>query len=432
MAGLRTQQLNALQTTGQENIQFLVYDKDGNKLSNEIKNVLITVPGVLRPINENLSVEYIRPLKEVVKTTNIIDYRLLNQNPTFRYGTYNWSFGTGAALIQPNTIYGDVIPVSGLYCLNQNLPKQGDDKTNHLIKTISSQTIATTEKDIEIGFDYYVRSSKKNEPVRSRFFISVGADNTGNGTIDLMYSFTDNKFKTGTFTDDEFFKTVDVSSYNKWIKFQTTLDNVNFGSYQSSKIELKVFPLAIADEENYINSISNSFIDALFIGQKKDFKKMTHTKTNGINTELLDVAPINNLTGEYKLPNAFLTNEIDDFDINNINGNYGRVDRIDYLNDSLDKLVMQEILNDYRSPIKKYEGEFYRDDAEEIPIYFYNKIWVNFGTDVLQDTAPCMIDSMEFDVKANIYRINMHIPNIGSFVSILLDDAPSYDRFKHE
>ena len=93
---------------------------------------------------------------------------------------------------------------------------------------------------------------------------------------------------------------------------------------------------------------------------------------------------------------------------------------------------MQEIINDYRSPIKKYEGEFYRDDAVEVPIYFYNKIWVNFGTSVLQDTASCMIDSLEFDVKANVYKINMHIPNIGSFVNELLDDAASYDRFKFE
>lgn len=432
MAGLRTQQLNALQTTGEENIDFLVYDKDGNKLSNETKNVLITAPGVLRPINENLSVEYLRPLKEAIKTTEIVDYKLLNKNPNFRYSTFNWSFGSGVSLIQPNQIFGDIVPVSGLYCLHQQLPKQGDDKTNHLIKTILAQTIALNEQDIEIGYEYYVRSSKRNEPVRSRFFLSVGADTTGNGSVNLMYDFQENKFSTGTFTDDKFFKIVDVSTYNKWVKYRTSLQNVNFESFSSAKLEVKLFPLAFADQDQFINSISNTFVDAFYIGQKKDFKKIIHTKTNGLNTELLDIAPINNLTGEYKLPNAFLTNEIDDFDTNNINGEYGRKDRIDYLNNTLDKIVLQEIINDYRSPIKKYEGEFYRDDAVEIPIYFYNKIWVNFGTDVLQDRASCMIDSLEFDVKANIYKVNMHIPNIGSFVSELLDDAVSYDRFKFE
>ena len=67
------------------------------------------------------------------------------------------------------------------------------------------------------------------------------------------------------------------------------------------------------------------------------------------------------------------------------------------------------------APIKKYEGEFYRDDAEELPIFFYNKIWVNFGSTVLQDTVSSMIDSLEYDVKKNVYKVNMHLRSCGFF-----------------
>ena len=66
--------------------------------------------------------------------------------------------------------------------------------------------------------------------------------------------------------------------------------------------------------------------------------------------------------------------------------------------------------------------------------FIFNKVWVNFGENILQDTVSAMIDSMEFDVKKNIYRINMHLPNVGTLFDIVFvqDDVNSYDKFKFE
>ena len=112
-----------------------------------------------------------------------------------------------------------------------------------------------------------------------------------------------------------------------------------------------MFPLSLNGVVD--TSITHTFVDALYVGQKTDFQKITHTKTNGIQTEILDNAPVNTLTGEYKLPVSFLSNELDNDDLNNIAGEYGRKDRIDFLNFSLDRLVLQEILNDYSGTYKK-------------------------------------------------------------------------------
>jgi len=435
---LRKQQNDLLKDINSEFVEFKVFDKDGVQKSNVVKDVLISCPTVLKPINENLSIEYLRPLKEAIKTTDINPLKLLNYNPTFRYSTFNWSFGTLTSpnkveLLQPNTVIPGVIPVSGLFCLSQRIPLTADDKTNHLIKTVSTSTIAESGRDLEIGFSYYIRDVQSVSTVKSRFFTSIGADTTGNGTMDLMYDFSENKFSTGTFTDDKFFKLVQASGYNRWHNYKTTLNDISFNGVDSAKLEIKLFPLST----NGILDISLSyiFVDAFYIGQSKGFKKITHTKTNGFNTEIFDSFPTNNLTGEYKMPNSFLTNEIDDFDLSQINGFFGRADRVEStLTDSLDKLILQEKLNDYRAPIKKYEGDFYRDDANEIPIYFFNKVWVNFGENILQDTVSAMIDSMEFDVKKNIYRINMHLPNVGTLFDIVFvqDDVNSYDKFKFE
>jgi len=87
--------------------------------------------------------------------------------------------------------------------------------------------------------------------------------------------------------------------------------------------------------------------------------------------------------------------------------------------------VLQEIINDFREPLKRYEGSFYKDDSDVVPIYFYNKLWVNFGTTVLQEPVSAIIDEMEFNVKQNEYRIVMHLPNQD-------DDKITYDLYKFE
>lgn len=452
MSLLRKQQSDLLKQTNSEFVEFKVFDKDGNQKANQVKNILISCPTVLRPINENLSIEYVRPVKEAIKTTNINPLKIINSNPTFRYSSFNWNIGSTTSnnnkieLLQPNTVIPGVNPISGLWCLSQKFPLTVVDKTNHIVKTVLSETVVEPEKDLEIGFSYYVQDVGQTfggeTPVR--YFISIGADSTGNGSVDLMYDFTDNKFSTGTFTDDKFFSSIQVSSFNKWNNYKTTLQNINFNGFDSAKLEVKIFPLStIGTTLGFIGySTRYSFIDVFYIAQKKDFKKITHTKTNGTNTEIFDSFPVNSLTGEYKLEDTFLTNEIDVFDLNMINGNYGRADRVEFGNaDSLDKIILLEILNDYREPLKRYEGDFYRNDAEELPIFFYNKVWVNFGDTILQDVCSAIIDSMEYDVKKNVYRINMHLPNIG--ISSLFnydltglpfksDDVGSYDKFKFD
>ena len=440
---LRLQQYNALVNTGEENIEFNVYDSDGNQLANVIRNVLIQAPTTLVPINENLNIEYERPLKKVIKETKVNSISLLNENPTFRYGVYNWSVGTvpnrTVEILQPNSLIGNIVPLSGLYCLYLNVPSNGDDKTNHIIKTIQSDTVAFSGQNIEIGFSYYIRSGNPTESVPSRFFISVGLSTTRTGSISQMYDFESNQFTTGSFTDDKFFKTIDASKYNKWNRYRTTLENIYFGTGQLRYLEVKLYPLSLNGVIDV--SLSSVFIDNFNIGKKEDFTKIKHTKTNGVNTELLNQEPINNLTGEKKLPQGFLTNEISsgfrfNTQISAITGTFGREDRVDFANNTLDKLVKQEIINDYRSPLKKYEGDFYRDDASEIPIFFYHKIWINYGLNVLQDFNSATIDSMEYDVKANKYSLRLHLANIGSMLDLQglldVDDQPTFDTFEFD
>ena len=62
MGIIRTEQTRLLQDNGTENIEFFVYDKNGDARAplNQSKDVLKQVPSVMQPINSNLMVEYLR------------------------------------------------------------------------------------------------------------------------------------------------------------------------------------------------------------------------------------------------------------------------------------------------------------------------------------------------------------------------------------
>jgi len=158
MGTIRTEQTRLLQDNGTENIEFFVYDKDGAAKStlNQTKDVLKQIPSNLSPINSNLSVEYLRPLRDAIKTTTSEDIQLLNKNPNFRYSNFNWDIGSvgGTALAEvalPSQVFPGINPITGIYCLIQNDVPSTSERTNHMIKNILSDTPIISGEDLEIS-----------------------------------------------------------------------------------------------------------------------------------------------------------------------------------------------------------------------------------------------------------------------------------------
>ena len=112
-----------------------------------------------------------------------------------------------------------------------------------------------------------------------------------------------------------------------------------------------------------------------------------------------------NFSGLITTDDLILTNE----EYGKINGDFYRSrDKTNYLK-SLEKITTQQVLNDYRSFVSRYEGDLYNNNNN--PLGLHNKIWVNFGTSVLQEPVSCYIDSLSYNVKRNTYSVIMHVPN---------------------
>ena len=438
MGTIRTEQTRLLQENGTENIEFFVYDKDGNAKTTlkQSKDVLKQVPSNLTPINQDLQVEYLRPLRDAIKTTKTNQMLLLNKNPNFRYKTFNWDITASKATVQiPSQILYGVNPISGIYCLYQDEVPLTDSKTTYMIKNILGETAIVSGRDIEISWNYYVFTGIGGTNIKQ--FMSVGLDSTNNGTINKMYDFGDNKFiaecsdcgegdEPIAFTDDRFFKKIDYTQFDSWNKYKTTLQANLTGTETNPHIEVKLFQVTGSEVP-----FAKVFFDGFEISQKSSATKRIHIRRRGNTFKLIDGAITevqDNVTGEYNQKETFLSNEVDPLNVAYLEapGIYTRINLpLSILTNTLDKNVLQEIINDYRSPVKRYEGTFYKDDADTVPIYFYNKLWVNYTTSVLQEPVSAIIDELEYNVKQNEYRITMHLPNQD-------DDKLAFDLYKFE
>ena len=427
MGIIRAEQTRLLQENGTEIIEFFVYDKNGDPKSplNETKDVLKQIPSVLSPINQDLELEYLPPVRDVIKKTKTNALQLLNKNPNFRYQNFNWNITSSLGSVQiPSQILAGVNPISGIYCLYQPSIPLTDSKTTHLVKNILSDTPIVSGRDIQISWNYYIFTCIGATNVKQ--FISIGLDSTNNGSINKMYNFETNKFETGTFTNDEYFQKIDYTNLDQWSKYTTTIQANLTSTETSPHIEVKLFQVSGSEVP-----FGKVFFDGLSISQKISSTTKTHTRRRGnlfrnIGGEIT-LDENENVTGEYIQKQTFLSNEIDKNSINYFPNEFSRKDRplSFYSTNTLDKNVLQEIINDYRSPLKRYEGTFYKDDSDVVPVYFYHKLWVNFGTTVLQEPVSAIIDEMEFDVKQNQYRIVMHLPNQD-------DDQVAFDLYKFE
>ena len=92
-----------------------------------------------------------------------------------------------------------------------------------------------------------------------------------------------------------------------------------------------------------------------------------------------------------------------------ITGDYYRSrDKTNYLK-SIEKITSQQVINDFRNFVIRYEGDLYNNNTN--PIGLHNKVWINFGTSTLQEPVSCYIDGMTYNVKKNLYSAIMHVPN---------------------
>ena len=388
--GIRAAETLSLQTNNDEDIKYHIYNSDGVYQSTSTVDVLSIIPTDLQPIGNNLTKEYLRPIKQYTQSVNMNGFFSTNiiGNSGFEFTTSGWTLTNssvdttfsfqGDASLKSSNIQTSASGTSVTAELANYIDEAGSDFIGYRLKinNFFNSTSGATK-----GFRWQVKAVAfvipGDPPIATRYW---GSNNTW----------------TTTATINE----VEVQNSRRWKSY-----DFNISSLPNNTWQLYFYlydPYQVGSTSGFTDTHWDSIIlDKVYIDsngqrseifQKFDLLQFIRKRTG-------------NFSGLLNLDGLVLTNE----EYGKVFGEWYRSrDKTNYLK-SLEQITTQQVINDYRDYVLRYEGDLYNNNV--LPIGLHNKIWVNFGSSILQEPVSCYIDSMTYNVKKNTYSIVMHVPN---------------------
>ena len=388
--GIRAAETASLQANNDEDIKYDIYNSDGVYQSSSTVNVLSIVPSDLQPIGNNLTKEYLRPLKEYVQNVNMAGFFSTNiiSNSGFEFGTSGWTL-TNSSVVSDFSFQGD----ASLKSTNIQSSSSGTSVTAQLINPISESGSSFIGYKLKLnnffnstsgqtrGFRWQVKAVAvvlPGDPPIATLYWSGSSGWTTTATINEVNIVNNRRWKSYDFTAPALPNNAWQLYFYLYDPFQTTSTSGFTDTHWDSIILDKV----------YINADGQR--SEIF--EKFDLLQFVRKRTG-------------NFSGILNLDGLILTNQ----EYSKISGEFYRSrDKTNYLK-SIEEITTQQVINDYRDFVIRYEGDLYNNNV--LPLGLHNKIWINFGSSVLQEPVSCYIDSMSYNLKKNTYNIIMHIPN---------------------
>lgn len=404
MGTIATAQNTLLTTTGEELVEYNVYDKDGNFVDTHSENVLIEAPSLIKPINNDLTVEFLRPVKKVIRETKLKKLNIVNNDPMSNYGGYNMDFTHPAS----NPVTRAQVEVNSKSLSGERLIKglttstftgSGDLDANATAIQNDSHLVRVGNK-YQVGFSYYIENTVSSlNDLDYYFIVQVSVSDSSSNLY--LYDFENSKFEDVQGSFRRHYKFVKNTNRDVWNNFKVELNAIEDVSDENVNIFFSIKQLTYRTT-NAANAHSAYYIDNFFIDQIWDESTKFIAERNS--------SASTTLTGIHKTEDLLLSNSLGAslFD-GGFDGQFYTKKNGDSSYFKLDELITQEILNDYREYIKRFEGTFYNANPQPIPVALHNKLWLNFSAG--GETISGYIDSMRYDVKSNQYSIVMHLPN---------------------
>lgn len=425
MGQIRNYQTEKLRL-GAENISYKRYDYTGAYVETVDENILFECPKDLIPLNKDLVKNYDRPYKKVEFITDLSGNYFKNENGHFLYDDRHWSLANGA--VQTNALGNTGTDVEIITDQNQTAKALSGNKYFHSdivvnyttpVQMIGNQRqhcVVKTRQPITVEFDYYIETTGTDETYQLAFKYNIQKTYAA-GSSDYTFDFENDEyvnFSQSVFND---FTTTTVNAWGK--------ASFRIKGYQPTDAEkpldevhaeaLICFPNIEGDGGS--GGFQNVYIDNFRIAESYEVEN--HIVSRREQYDYTD----RTYTGQYKAEQNVLSNEAQttEYFIGKIDGYFRRTR--DTADKTLEQIITQEIMNDNRYYMTSYEGTF--RGGRDGHLSLHNKVWIDFGADVLQEPVSCYLDAMKYDIKASEYQIRMHIPNqdddIGSTYNVIVE-----------
>ena len=438
MGTIRNAQFDLLRNSGQEFIQFKRYDKDGVYLETLVEDVLLTAPDEVIPVGNDMTVEYLTPIKKAEYITKVDAFEDVHPNSHFMYSTstnsYKWVNSASMTFVSPAEGSNPVaFPLSkNVYARDSQTTTASTMSTARasaigMIGTATGDTSTFTESEVNAIAPVPQKSDVK---IEFEYFIDSDADFDLEIAFELKYILFHNStvidYDYDAETADWVYNTnpavkkernfIRVQDHNQWQKFtlnvpplavgSLTGDPLNIGDYTNTvHVDFRLsLPIMLTSDASNFNQI---FIDNLKISEAVQTRSTAIMENKSRTTSVI--------SNFYQSKDNILSNALKN------SKHDGRIlgDFVTRISPNavkpIDQLITQEMINDYREFVKRFEGTFFNTNPEPIPISLHNKLWMNFLTN--QEPVSSIIDSMSYSLKKNEYKIVCHIPNQDDDVS---------------
>jgi hypothetical protein len=377
---------------GSEDIKFYIYNSSGAYVNNLTANFLRTIKSQLIPRNSNMVRSVKRPLKKYEMTVDLENKQVYaNYNAGFEFDLQYWNAGAGVTL----TVGSDFSANGANSVSFTNILTSGGYTPS---TAITCQTFNVSSNQLTLNFNMDVAFDNYNYDGNTTFTYQIAYYVRGGTAGSAYFNAATNTWDvTGTIIWN--IQTVECQSFE--------FRNINVGLPSLAVYGDLLVGVAVPYYTGF--GFNRTYIDNVGLIQNaigaSRFKAVTYTGTlyNNNKSDLLEHDGIYNYNSD-----------VNDLQNDSIlyNAKYGLFFGLKRAQDTtpqkMEQIVIQQRLNDFRAYLKSYEGDF-SINGSDIMLSMANKVYIKFDT--FTETDSCIMDSMKFSVKSNIYSIICHIPD---------------------
>lgn len=397
-----------------QNVTYKYFSSAGTFLGTSVVDVRTTLPTEMKPIKANLMAEYLYPVRKAIYQIDLDGKRIINTNPHFLYDASEWSIQTPStgkyAAVVSDSSYGVKALSAGKYFHTNDIDSVGADVQSIAIPKDYNEI--KQYKDIEVGFSYYIENADGSDETYS-FGVKVVADIDGSLPYEY-YNFETEQWEEVAQQSDAPQKNITTSTINSWGNTKFTVKPYTFDSNNNPADIIVILNRIKQGSGTGVGQYVKHYIDNFYVAEVLDLE-------GGYEVEK-DTTTLAR-TGVYTSEKNIFSNKLNGSGFAGaIPGLFERPSDASPL--PLEVILMQEVINDFRTNRKRYEGTLYKNTSSPVPMFYNNKILVDFGASILQDPVSCYIDSLKYKVKANEYDVVIHLPSQASDQS-----ATTYERY---
>ena len=462
-SNIRDAETKMLQQNKSESPEFRIYNTSGSLISSTTDDIFLETKTDLTPLGNDLVVEYIPPARIIENTENFSAYNLqfnsLIGDPTFELPTSDWTIFSGGASIGEYPYL-----ISGKQSIRTNLSVTSPSTYNRIFRARATEQEYRQNTEIQIEVNYYLDGtlSSSENPFSIIYRLDNAYDDNGNTVV--RYWNNESKFWSDTpQTNIEIVKS--ANTFNSFtITFETEnideLSDIQFSIGKPYKQTSTTFNYLYFDDitfgfnqklsNNLVSTrertVNSNKLESEYVPHKKTYylvrardKRVSQTPTaqdtitqqkmndyrshvsryegTFYNNNVIPVSPINKIWVNFS--EKFVTTSSSGSFTTSLNTND--------VNTSTDKIGWYVTGGSITTPVKitSFNANAYTLDTaisfssgDVFALSDFNAVKLPVSNEYpTHEPVSCMIDSMEYNVKANTVSVVMHVPNQDDDVS---------------